>query len=89
MRIGVPREMAPGERRVALVPEVVGRLCGASHEVIVQRQAGAGAMIPDAQFEQAGARLVEDAGSALGCEVVVKVAPPSRAEIEMLSPGAC
>jgi NAD(P) transhydrogenase subunit alpha len=73
---------------VALVPEVVGKLRSASHELVVQRGAGAGAMIPDAQFEQAGAQLVDEAQAALGCEVVVKVAPPSTAEIEMLSAGA-
>ena len=62
MRIGVPKETVEGERRVALVPEVVRKLVGAGHEVVVERGAGAGAMIPDAAFEEAGAALTDDAG---------------------------
>jgi NAD(P) transhydrogenase subunit alpha len=91
MRIGVPKETAEGERRVALVPEVVGKLTRGSGgdeasgiEVIVQRGAGAGALIPDQAFEDAGAQLVDDAGSALGADVVVKVAAPDGEEISKL-----
>jgi NAD(P) transhydrogenase subunit alpha len=84
MRIGVPKETAEGERRVALVPEVVGKLTGQGHEVLVQRGAGAGALIPDQAFEDAGATLVEDGAAALGADVVVKVAAPSAEEIGRL-----
>ncbi len=61
MQIGVPKETVDGERRVALVPEVVRKLVGKDHEVLVERGAGAGALIPDEQFEEAGAKLVDDA----------------------------
>jgi NAD(P) transhydrogenase subunit alpha len=84
MRIGVPKETAAGERRVALVPEVVGKLTGQGHEVLVQRGAGAGALIPDQAFEDAGATLVDDAAAALGADLVVKVAAPSAEEIVWL-----
>jgi NAD(P) transhydrogenase subunit alpha len=84
MRIGVPKETAEGELRVALVPEVVRKLTGKDHEVVVQRGAGDGALIPDAQFEEAGAQLADDAW---GADVVVKVAPPSAEEIGALSHG--
>jgi proton-translocating NAD(P)+ transhydrogenase subunit alpha len=77
MRFGVPRETAEHERRVALVPEVVGKLTDQGHEVLVEREAGAGALIPDAQFEEAGAKLVDDVWDA---DVIVKVAPPSSEE---------
>jgi NAD(P) transhydrogenase subunit alpha len=83
MRIGVPKEMAEGELRVALVPEVVRKLANPpgddaqGAEVLVQRGAGAGALIPDSQYEEAGARLVDDAWDA---DVIVKVAPPSAEE---------
>jgi H+-translocating NAD(P) transhydrogenase subunit alpha len=80
MRIGVPKETAEGERRVALVPEVVRKLSGGGQEVLVQRGAGAGALIPDSAFEEAGARLVDDPGEALGADVVVKVAAPNSEE---------
>jgi NAD(P) transhydrogenase subunit alpha len=84
MRIGVPKETAAGERRVALVPEVVGKLSGQGHEVVVERGAGAGALIPDQAFEDAGATLVDDAAVALGADLVVKVAAPSAEEIVRL-----
>ncbi len=84
MRIGVPKETADGERRVALVPEVVGKLTGQDHEVLVQRGAGAGALIPDQAFEEAGAQLVDDAAAALGADLVVKVAAPTAEEIVRL-----
>jgi H+-translocating NAD(P) transhydrogenase subunit alpha len=84
MRIGVPKETAEGERRVALVPEVVGKLTGQDHEVLVQRGAGEGALIPDQAFEEAGAQLVDDAAVALGADLVVKVAAPSAEEIVRL-----
>jgi NAD(P) transhydrogenase subunit alpha len=86
MRIGVPKETADGERRVALVPEVVGKLLGGEGglEVVVERGAGAGALIPDAQYEEAGARMVEDPGEPYEADVVVKVAPPSSEEIGRL-----
>ncbi|HTU27743.1 MAG TPA: Re/Si-specific NAD(P)(+) transhydrogenase subunit alpha [Solirubrobacteraceae bacterium] len=84
MRIGVPRETADGERRVALVPEVVRKLSSAeSTEVLVERGAGVAAVIPDDAFAEAGARLV-DAGEALGADVVLKVAPPSEEEVSAL-----
>jgi H+-translocating NAD(P) transhydrogenase subunit alpha len=81
MQIGVPKEVLDGELRVALVPEVVRKLsagaAGPQHELLVERGAGAGALIPDAQFEEAGAKLVDDAWTA---DLVVKVAPPTAKE---------
>jgi len=86
MRIGVPKETAEGERRVALVPEVVGKLGGGENgvEVVVERGAGAGALIPDSQYEQAGARLVDDPAAVYEADVVVKVAAPNSDEISRL-----
>jgi len=94
MQIGVPKETAEGERRVALVPEVVRKLAAGggeesagAPEVVVERGAGAGALIPDQQYEEAGAKLADDAGAVYGAEVVVKVAPPSSEEIAQLKTG--
>jgi NAD(P) transhydrogenase subunit alpha len=86
MRIGVPKETAEGERRVALVPEVARKLAGADNglEVVVERGAGAGALIPDAQYEEAGAQMVDDPAAVFEADVVVKVAPPSSEEIGRL-----
>jgi NAD(P) transhydrogenase subunit alpha len=57
MVVGVPKETAPGERRVALVPEVVKRLQGKDIDVVVEAGAGERALIPDAVFEEAGASI--------------------------------
>jgi NAD(P) transhydrogenase subunit alpha len=85
MRLGVPKETVPGERRVALVPEAVGRLTGAGFEVVVERGAGAAAAFPDETFAEAGATLVENAFDA---EAVVKVQKPSAAAAEALRDGS-
>jgi NAD(P) transhydrogenase subunit alpha len=87
MQIGVPKESVAGERRVALVPEVVRKLVAQGHEVVVERGAGAAAMIPDAQFEEAGAVLADDPGAVYGADVVVSVAPPTAEEIARLKKG--
>jgi H+-translocating NAD(P) transhydrogenase subunit alpha len=86
MLIGVPSETADGERRVALVPEVVRKLVDQGLEVVVQRGAGAGALIPDAQFEAAGGKLVDDPGEVFAADVVVKVSPPTARETAQLRP---
>jgi NAD(P) transhydrogenase subunit alpha len=85
MRIGVPKESAAGERRVALVPELVGKLAPKGFEVLVERGAGDAASFPDAAYEDAGARIVDDPWS--GTEAVVKVQGPSEAELARLSEG--
>jgi proton-translocating NAD(P)+ transhydrogenase subunit alpha len=84
MRVGVPKETAEREHRVALVPEVVRKLTQKEYEVIVEAGAGQGAMIPDALFEEAGAKIA-DAAAVWGADVVVKVAPPSAEESARLS----
>ena len=58
MKIGVAKETAPGERRVALVPEALGKLTAAGLEVLVEKGAGDGAFLPDAAFTEAGAKIV-------------------------------
>ncbi|HZT45483.1 MAG TPA: Re/Si-specific NAD(P)(+) transhydrogenase subunit alpha [Gaiellaceae bacterium] len=85
MRIGVPRESAAGERRVALVPEVVAKLVEAGHEVVVERGAGSAASFEDAAYGEAGAALAESAWDA---DVVVKVQKPTAEEAARLQAGA-
>jgi NAD(P) transhydrogenase subunit alpha len=81
MRIGVAKETAEGERRVALVPEVVQKMTSRGLEVVVEQGAGDAALIPDQQYEEAGAQLVTDPWDA---QVMVKVAPPNSDEIGRL-----
>jgi NAD(P) transhydrogenase subunit alpha len=85
MRVGVPKETAEREKRVALVPEVVRKLTGAGHEVVVEAGAGQAALIPDALFEEAGAQIASDPSAAWNADVVTKVAPPSSEEIARLN----
>src|SRR5919112_3665077 len=84
MRIGVPREVAEGERRVALVPEVVRKLVAKGHEVVVEAGAGEAALVPDDLYVAAGAAI----GDPWGADVVVKVAPPSDGEVGRLGSGS-
>ncbi len=87
MKVSVPKETAEGERRVAIVPEVVARLAPRGIEVAVERGAGEAALLPDSVFEEAGATVVS-ADEAWGGDVVVKVAVPSTEEIGRLKRGA-
>src|SRR5215208_1577815 len=82
MRIGVPQETIEGERRVALVPDVVRKLTGNGHEVVVEAGLGEGALLPDEVFTEAGATV----GDPWQAEVVVKVAPPTPDEAARLGP---
>jgi H+-translocating NAD(P) transhydrogenase subunit alpha len=84
VRIGVPRELDPGERRVALVPDAVSRLAGAGFEVVVERGAGSAAFFPDDAYETAGAALSESPWDA---DAVVKVRKPSAEEAQRLRAG--
>src|SRR3954466_2463967 len=89
MKLGVPKETAVGERRVALVPDVAKSLQGKVSEKIdpvVESGAGAGAGHTDASYEEAGAQ-VGDAGAAWGAEVVLHVRPLSGEEIGRLEQG--
>lgn len=95
MRIGIPREVAPGERRVALTPDMVARLAKAGHAVNVQRGAGEAAGFPDSAYEAAGASFAEDAaGLYREAEAILKVQRPASGdsaesnEAGLLRPGA-
>jgi H+-translocating NAD(P) transhydrogenase subunit alpha len=88
MRVGVPKETAVGEHRVALVPEVVGKLKAKGLDVLVQSGAGADALLLDEAFVQAGAEVTEDGAEVWRSEVVVKISPPTAEEIAQLGPGS-
>jgi alanine dehydrogenase len=88
MKIGVPKEIKVHEYRVGLVPASVAELVSAGHEVVVERGAGAGIGSPDADYEQAGARIAPDAAAVFAAAgLIVKVKEPQPAEIAMLRPG--
>jgi H+-translocating NAD(P) transhydrogenase subunit alpha len=87
MRVAVPRETAPGERRVALVPETVSKLRDAGFEIRVERGAGTAAGFLDEEYVEAGAELVGPSALLDGAQAVVRVAPPSSDEAALLTDG--
>lgn len=86
MRIGVPRETTSGERRVALVPDSVGRLVKAGIAVVVEPSAGLAAGFPDAQYAAAGATVAPAVWS--GVDLVLKVHAPTDDEVTRVDPGS-
>jgi NAD(P) transhydrogenase subunit alpha len=87
MKVGVAKETAPGERRVALVPEVLAKLQAAGCEILVEAGAGAGAAILDSAFAEAGATIVKTDDLYEQADVVLKVAKPSSSEVKKLRSG--
>ncbi|HVH68438.1 MAG TPA: Re/Si-specific NAD(P)(+) transhydrogenase subunit alpha [Gemmatimonadales bacterium] len=88
MRIGVPKETALNERRVALTPEIAGRLVKSGLAVLVQRGAGEAASFGDAAYGAAGATVVAAAAALFGqSDVVLKVQLPSSEEVRLYREG--
>ncbi len=87
-RVGVLKEVAPGEARVALTPEVIPRMVKAGYEVVIEAGAGEASRYPDAAYAQAGAKLETHRASLLGSvDVVVKVQIPTAEETAAMRPG--
>jgi len=87
MKVGVAKETAPGERRVALVPEVLGKLTAAGLDILVERGAGAGSSIPDAAYEEAGATIVSTVDLYGQSDIVLRVQKPSESEVKVMHEG--
>ncbi|GAC1311592.1 MAG: Re/Si-specific NAD(P)(+) transhydrogenase subunit alpha [Vulcanimicrobiaceae bacterium] len=88
MLIGVPSEIVPGERRVALVPETVAKLAKAGLTVLVQSGAGTAASFPDGDYTAAGATLAPTAADVFArAEFIAKVARPTPQELAAMRPG--
>ena len=89
LTLGVPKETAAGERRVAFVPDAVKKYTGAGVTVLVQSGAGAGSYISDEAYANAGATIVPDAASVLSqSDLVLKVQKPTDEELAQIRPGA-
>lgn len=84
LSIGIPRETGLFENRVPLVPDAVALLTRVGHRVMVGKKAGEAAHYTDQQYSEAGAQIAEEAASVFQCDVIIKVAPPSNAEIALL-----
>ncbi|MFC7409064.1 Re/Si-specific NAD(P)(+) transhydrogenase subunit alpha [Hydrogenophaga atypica] len=87
-RIGVPREIFPGEKRVATVPDVVAKLIKLGFQVVVQRGAGDLANLSDDDYRAAGASIVPtEADLWNGSDIVFKVRPPTSDEVALMHAG--
>src|SRR5881397_768699 len=87
MRVGVPKEVAANERRVALTPDVAGRLIKGGFEIVIERGAGTAAFFPDEAYSAAGAK-VSDRSSVIGqSDIVLQVQPPMAAELTQYREG--
>ena len=84
--VGIPKEAASSEKRVALVPSSVGALADLDLDVRIQRDAGKAAGFPDEDYVAAGATICDD--DAWGCDIVLVVGPPPRERITGMKPGA-
>jgi NAD(P) transhydrogenase subunit alpha len=87
MKVGVAKETAPGERRVALVPEAIGKLTSAGLDVLVEKGAGGGSAIPDSAYADAGATVVSASDLYAQADVILRVQKPSAAEISAMRTG--
>ena len=87
MKTGVVRETAPGERRVALVPDAVAKLAAAGIEVLVERGAGEGAWLSDSLYADAGATIVSAAELYRDADVILTVTKPPADVVGLLRPG--
>ena len=87
-RIGVPREVYPGEKRVATVPDVVGKLIKLGFSVAVESDAGALAHCTDEAYRAAGATVLGSAAEVWASDIVFKVRAPTAEEVGLLRAGA-
>jgi NAD(P) transhydrogenase subunit alpha len=87
MKVGIARESAPGERRVALVPELIAKYKAAGLEVLVEAGAGSGALIPDGAYADAGATVVSTDELYAQADAILRVQKPSPAEVARLRAG--
>lgn len=84
--IGIPKESLFQERRICLTPDAVNALSAHGHQVLIEAGAGEDASFTDLEYTQAGAKITRDPKKVFGCPIILKVEPPTLAEIEMINP---
>src|SRR6476659_10765651 len=88
MRVGIPREVKDNEYRVAITPAGAHELVAAGHSVFIEKEAGVGSSIPDADFVAAGAEILGSAHDVWGeAELVLKVKEPIAEEYHRMREG--
>jgi alanine dehydrogenase len=87
MIVGVPKEVKAEENRVAITPSGVAALTSHDHQVLIERNAGAGSSIPDSEYRKAGARVLGGREVWARADMILKVKEPLRSEFKHLRPG--
>jgi len=85
--IGLPREISLQENRICLTPDAIALLTNHGHEIWVETKAGIGSRFSDKQYSEAGAKIVYSAQEAFKADIILKIEPPTLAEIEYFKPG--
>jgi alanine dehydrogenase len=84
--IGIPKETSYQERRICLTPDAVNSLTYEGHRVMIESGAGESSSYSDKEYSDAGAEVTKDTKKVFGCPMLLKVEPPTLAEIEMINP---
>ncbi|MDT7831880.1 alanine dehydrogenase [Flavobacteriaceae bacterium S356] len=84
--IGLPKETHFEEKRVCLTPDAVAALSAQGHKIVIETGAGEGSNYSDREYSDAGAKVSYDVKEAFACTIILKVAPPSLEEIELINP---
>ena len=85
--IGLPREISLQENRISLTPDAVALLVGHGHEIWVETKAGIGSKFSDKQYSEAGAKIIYTSQELYKADIVLKIEPPTLAEMEYFKPG--
>jgi len=86
--IGLPKENQNQEKRICLTPDAVNAITANGHRILIESGAGEGANFTDIEYTNAGAEITKDTKKVFSCPLLLKVEPPTLAEIEMLNPQA-
>src|SRR5205085_8317542 len=84
--IGIPKEISFQENRIPLIPESVSLLVNNGHEIVIETGAGTCSNIQDSDYSEAGAKIVYTTPEVYKADIVLKVAPPSKDELELIQP---
>ncbi|MFS4415065.1 alanine dehydrogenase [Maribacter sp. 2307ULW6-5] len=84
--IGLPKENQYQEKRICLTPDAVNAITANGHRVLIESGAGEGANFTDLNYTNAGGEITKDTKKVFSCPLLLKVEPPSLAEIEMINP---
>ena len=88
MLIGIPKEILSNETRVAATPEIIKKLIAADHKVNIEKGAGDGSFISDDEFKNAGASIKENSQEIYNSDIIFKVNPPVKEELDMIKEGS-